>query len=107
MRRNWIPACAGMTALVTPFSIPSFPRRRESTYKAPPAVNDESRCRVWLRRFYHTTIWTKKKKLEKFNGGRHNPVKRSLVREPGEWEWPGFRFYYLEDFALLGMDVLP
>jgi hypothetical protein len=36
----------------------------------------------------------------------NNPVKRGLVRSLEEWPWSSFRFYYLNDTSLLGMDKL-
>lgn len=30
----------------------------------------------------------------------NNPVKRGLATQPGDWLWPSWRFYYLEDSSL-------
>ena len=49
-------------------------------------------------------IWTPKKRDEKLNYMHHNPVKRGLVREPGDWPWSSWRFYFLNDAGLLAMD---
>ena len=42
-------------------------------------------------------IWSEKKRLKKLNDMHHNPVKRGLVAQPGDWPWSSWRFYYLED----------
>jgi hypothetical protein len=43
--------------------------------------------RVWKRRFYELNIWTAKKRDEKLHYMHNNPVKRGLVKEPGDWPW--------------------
>jgi hypothetical protein len=37
----------------------------------------------------------------------NNPVKRGLVKEPGDWPWSSWRFYFLRDASLLAMDRVP
>ncbi len=51
-------------------------------------------------------IFTEKKRLEKLNYMRGNPVKPGLVASPDQWPWSSFRSYYLEDASVLGMDPL-
>ncbi len=63
--------------------------------------------RVWQRRFYDLNIGSEKKRLEKLTYIHHNPVKRGLVGSPDLWPWSSFRFYCLEDTAVLAMDRLP
>ena len=70
----------------------------------PPTVHDEAHCRVWQRRFYDLNIWSEKKRLEKLTYMHNNPVKRGLAKEPGDWPWSSWRFYYREDASLLAMD---
>jgi putative transposase len=53
----------------------------------PETVHDEAHCRVWQRRFYDMNIWSEKKRLEKLNYMHNNPVRRRLVRAPGDWPW--------------------
>ena len=73
----------------------------------PPTVHDEAHYRVWQRRFYDLTVWSEKTRLEKLTYMHSNPVKRGLVKEPGDWPWSSWRFYYLEDSSLLTMDRVP
>ena len=73
----------------------------------PATVHDESRYRVWQRRFYDMNIWTERKRLEKLKYMHGNPVKRGFVDSPEKWPWSSFRFYFLEDASLLAMDRLP
>lgn len=53
----------------------------------------KSKSRLWQRRFYDFNVWSEKKKWEKLEYMRLNPVKRSLVRHPGHWPWSSFRFH--------------
>ena len=34
----------------------------------------------------------------------NNPVKRGLVKNPADWPWSSFRFYYLSDTLMMEMD---
>ncbi len=70
----------------------------------PPTVHDEARYRVWQRRFYDMNVWSPRKRDEKLNYMHNNPVKRGLVREPGDWSWSSWRFYSLDDATGLSMD---
>jgi hypothetical protein len=51
-------------------------------------------------------IWSHKKRDEKLNHRRDNPVKRVLVKHPGDWPWSrcGGRFYFWNDGSILSMD---
>ena len=72
--------------------------------RLPAAVHDDSTYRVWQRRFHPFDVDTEKKREEKLNYLHNNPVKRGLVRHPGDWPWSSWRFYYRGDESLLGMD---
>ncbi len=74
--------------------------------RLPPSVHDESRYRAWQRRFYPFNVYSDKKRLEKLDYMHHNPVKRGLVSEPGDWPWSSWRFYFLQDASVLPMDRL-
>ena len=74
--------------------------------RLPPTVLSDSRYRVWQRRFYPYGVYSEKKRLEKLSYMHNNPVKRGSVHSPEEWPWSSFRFYYLNDSSLLGMDKL-
>jgi len=51
--------------------------------------------------------WTARKAEEKLNYLHNNPVKRGLVKEPGDWPWSSWRYYFLQDASLLAMDRVP
>jgi putative transposase len=74
--------------------------------RLPPTVHDESRYRVWQRRFYPFNVYSDKKRLEKLRYMHGNPVQRGLVSSPDQWPWSSFRFYYLNDASVLAMDQL-
>jgi REP element-mobilizing transposase RayT len=73
----------------------------------PPSLHDHAHFRVWQRRFYDMNIWSAKEREEKLNYMHNNPVKRGLVKQPGNWPWSGWRFYFLNDASLLTMDPMP
>ena len=49
-------------------------------------------------------VRSRKKRLEKLTYMHNNPVKRGLAKEPGDWPWSSWRFYYREDASLLAID---
>lgn len=81
--------------------------RMLARFTLPATVHDEAHCRVWQRRFYDMNVWSEKKKLEKLNYMPNNPVKRVLAKEPGDWPWSSWRYYFLGDESLLAMDRVP
>ena len=62
------------------------------------------RIQFWERRFYDFNVWSEKKRLEKLEYMHNNPVKRGLVKNPADWPWSSFRFYYLSDTRMMEMD---
>ncbi|MBZ5561609.1 MAG: transposase [Acidobacteriia bacterium] len=74
--------------------------------RLPPTMHDESHYRVWQRRFYPFNVYSEKKRLEKLDYMHHNPVKRGLVNEPGDWPRSSWRLYLGQDASLLEMDRL-
>ena len=87
----------------------SFPwcRKMLERVTLPPTVHHHAHFRVWQRKGYDMNIWTAKKVEEKLDYMHNNPVKRGLVKEPGDWAWSSWRFYFLNDSSLLPMDRLP
>jgi hypothetical protein len=53
-------------------------------------------------------IWSPKKRDERLNYMYNNPVKRGLVKHPGDRPWSrrGGRFYFWNDASILGMDKM-
>ena len=58
------------------------------------------------RRFYDTNIWSPKKRDEKLNYMHNNPVKQGLVKHPGDYPWPSWKFYLWNDGSILGMEKM-
>ena len=82
-------------------------RRMLARVTLPPTVHHHAHFRLWQRKGYDMNIWTPKKRDEKLNYMHNNPVKRGLVKEPGDWPWSSWRFYFLNDTSLLAMDAVP
>jgi putative transposase len=73
----------------------------------PSTVHHHAHFRVWQRTGYDINIWSAKKRDEKLNYMHNNSVKRGLVKQPGDWLWSSWRFYFLNDASLLAMDTVP
>ena len=58
----------------------------------------------WQRRCYDHNCRSEKSMWEKVNYCHNNPVKRGLVKNPGDWEWSSYRWYHGYPDALLEMD---
>jgi putative transposase len=81
-------------------------RKMLTRLRLPPTVHDQSRYRLWQRRFYPFNVFSEDKIQEKLTYMHNNPVKRGLVSSPGDWPWSSWRFYYLRDASILRMDPL-
>ncbi len=79
-------------------------RRMLARVTLPPTVHHHAHFRVWQRRGYDMNIWSPKKREEKLNYMHNNPVKRGLVKQPGDWPWSSWRYYFWNDTSLLAMD---
>jgi hypothetical protein len=58
------------------------------------------------RRFRDMNMWTPKKRDAELDYARNNPVKRGLVKHPGERPWSSWRFCLWDDGSTLGMDKM-
>jgi hypothetical protein len=70
-----------------------------STYRRSPLSLSERLCRCFVQRIEEV-------RQEKLNYMHNNPVKRGPVSAPGDWPWPSWRFYFLQDAWILRMDRL-
>jgi putative transposase len=61
--------------------------------------------RFWQPRFYDFNVWTEKKRSEKLRYMHRNPVKRGLVKSPGEWRWSSFRHYAMNEAGVVAVNV--
>ena len=82
-------------------------RKMLVSLRLPSTVHDESRYRLWQRRFYPFNIFSEKKIREKLDYMHNNPVASRLVSSPADWPWSSWRYYYRQDTSLLRMDRLP
>jgi putative transposase len=81
-------------------------RRKNAKAQLPlnfPGVGPELR-RFWQRRFYDFNVWSAGKKKEKLEYMHANPVKRRLVKHPGDWPWSSWSFYEDGEQGLLKID---
>jgi len=76
-------------------------------FELPATVHHHAHYRVWQRGGYDLNVWSEKKRLKKLNYMHNNPVNRCLVKQPGDWPWSSWRFYYLGDASVLAIDRMP
>ena len=88
---------------------PQYPwcRKMLAQVRLPPTVHSGSHYRLGQRRFYPFNVFSEKKRQEKLTYMHNNPVKRGLVKAPGDWPWSSWRFYFMQDASILPMDRLP
>jgi len=67
--------------------------RRVSAAQMALPFADAGPPRFWQPRFYDFNVWSAQKRKEKLDYMHGNPVKRGLVKNPGEWMWSSFPFY--------------
>jgi putative transposase len=65
----------------------------------------EERRSFWQERFYDFNVWSTKKRVEKLRYMHRNPVRRGLVGFPEEWQWSSCRYYLLNEFGPVKLDV--
>lgn len=58
----------------------------------------------WQKRYYDRNIRNEREFTEKLRYIHLNPVKRGLVREPGEWKWSSFRHYALREKGVVEIE---
>jgi len=71
-----------IVSILTENQQPAWCRMMLAGFRLPPAVHSGSYYRVWNRRFYPYGVYSDKKRLEKLDYMRNNPVKRGLVQSP-------------------------
>jgi putative transposase len=49
---------------------------------------------VGQKRFYDSSVWIDRKRIEKLRYLHRNPVKRGLAEQPEQWKWSSFRWYF-------------
>jgi putative transposase len=59
---------------------------------------------IMSTRGYDFNIDRQETLLEKIDYCHKNPITRSLVDRPEDWQWSSYRYYELEDDSLLAMD---
>jgi putative transposase len=58
----------------------------------------------WQRRFHDFNVWSQKKRNEKLHYMHSNPVKRKLVKDPKDWLWSSYRFYFRGEMGPVTLD---
>lgn len=67
-------------------------------------TEDAGLPRFWQPRFHDFNVYSRYKLREKLEYMHANPVKRGLVKNPGEWLWSSFWFYEKGESGLVKID---
>ena len=67
-------------------------------------AGDAGLPRFWEPRFHDFNVYSGYKVREKLEYMHENPVKRGLVKNPGEWMWSSFWFYEKGEQGLVRID---
>ncbi|MGH9513753.1 MAG: REP-associated tyrosine transposase, partial [Terriglobales bacterium] len=58
----------------------------------------------WQKRYYDRNVRDEREFKVKLRYLHRNPVKRGLVKEPGEWRWSSFRHYALREIGIVEIE---
>ena len=58
----------------------------------------------WQKRYYDRNVRDAREFAVKLRYLHRNPVKRGLVKEPGDWKWSSFRHYALREIGVVEIE---
>ena len=58
----------------------------------------------WQKRYYDRNVRDAEEFMRKLRYLHRNPVKRGLVKEPGEWKWSSFRHYAFREKGVVEIE---
>ena len=58
----------------------------------------------WQKRYYDRNVRDAEEFAVKLRYLHRNPVKRGLVKEPGDWKWSSFRHYALREVGVVEIE---
>jgi putative transposase len=67
-------------------------------------LKQRGEIQFWQRRYYDFNVHNEKKRIEKLRYMHRNPVKRGLVKNPGQWLWSSFRHYALGEVGAVEIE---
>src|ERR1700674_3153967 len=76
----------------------SFAKRLRSRKRATESSS------FWQKRYYDPNVRDAREFTVKLRYLHRNPVKRGLVKEPGDWKWSSFRHYALREIGIVEIE---
>ena len=58
----------------------------------------------WQKRYYDRNVRDEREFTKKLRYLHRNPVKRGLVKQPGDWKWSSFRHYALREVGVVEIE---
>jgi len=72
--------------------------------KRMPWLGDSHSGVFWQKRYYDRNVRDEREFTKKLRYLHRNPVKRGLVKQPGEWKWSSFRHYALREVGVVEIE---
>ena len=63
-----------------------------------------NRNSFWQKRYYDRNVRDAREFAVKLRYLHRNPVKRGLVKEPGDWKWSSFRHYAFRELGVVEIE---
>jgi hypothetical protein len=72
--------------------------------KRVPWLGDSHSGVFWQKRYYDRNVRDEREFTKKLRHLHRNPVKRGLVKQPGDWKWSSFRHYALREVGVVEIE---
>jgi putative transposase len=72
--------------------------------KRVPWLGDSHSGVFWQKRYHDRNVRDEREFAKKLRYLHRNPVKRGLVKQPGEWKWSSFRKYALREVGVVEIE---
>jgi hypothetical protein len=72
--------------------------------KRVPWLGDSHSGVFWQKRYHDRNVRDERQFTKKLRYLHRNPVKRGLVKQPGEWKWSSFRHYALREVGVVEIE---
>jgi putative transposase len=77
---------------------------KSSFAKRVPWLGDSHSGVFWQKRYYDRNVRDEREFTKKLRYLHRNPVKRGLVKQPGDWKWSSFRHYALREVGVVEIE---
>ncbi len=79
-------------------------QKRDANLGHQPQLRDSQHEPFWQKRYYDRNVRSVREFGIKLRYLHRNPVKRGLVRDPGDWKWSSFRHYAFREMGVVEIE---